>query len=76
MSQMKRVRGFPYYDKGDTCAGCGVKQEGDPEAKPGDYPDDFGGYFLECPECYYPGCDECIVGGRGCMCDECENAAE
>jgi hypothetical protein len=52
--------------------GCGELQEGDPEAPPDSYPDDFGGYFLECPECYSPGCDECFPCGRGCPCPNCE----
>lgn len=72
MIVMKTFNGFPYYVKGDTCAGCGVKQKGDPEAKPGDYPKDFGGYFLECPSCGAAGCDECFYCGRGCPCPECE----
>jgi hypothetical protein len=71
---MPRHNGFPYYKKGEICAHCGVECQGDPEAEPGDYPEDFGDYFLECPECYRPGCEECMPFGRGCVCPECEES--
>ena len=29
-------------------------------------------HALICPRCDMPGCDECIVGGRGCPCMNCE----
>ena len=70
---MKTFNGFEYYTKGDTCPHCAAKQKGDPDDDGTmGYPKDFGGYFLECPECYRIGCDECMPCGRGCICPECE----
>lgn len=74
-ADMPQVNGFKYYLKDKTCPYCGAAQTGDPEAKPGDYPDDFGGYALECPQCCRDGCEECMPCGRGCTCPECEEGA-
>jgi len=69
---VKRHNGFKYHEKGTQCPYCGAHMLGDPEAEPGDYPDDFGDYWYECPECYRDGCSKCMPMGRGCMCPECE----
>lgn len=29
--------------------------------------------FYNCPECERQGCAECMPGGRGCICPECED---
>lgn len=72
---MKTYNGFPYYEKGSTCPHCGRVIELEPEeAEGGNYPEDFGDYYLQCPECYREGCSECMPMGRGCMCPECEEA--
>jgi hypothetical protein len=70
---MPTFNGFEYYIKGTRCPHCKAKLEGDPEAQPGDYPEDFGDYKLQCPECYREGCETCMPLGRGCVCPECED---
>jgi len=71
---MPSFNGFKYYVKGIACPHCDKKQNGDPDASPDDYPEDFGGYALICPLCAREGCEECMPCGRGCMCPECEDA--
>jgi hypothetical protein len=65
----KRLNGFPIYEDGEKCEGCGaVQHQTEADKKNGDP----AGFVLECPECYRPGCEECMPAGRGCKCPECE----
>lgn len=32
--------------------------------------------LIQCPGCGRDGCDECIPGGRGVLCPDCEEARE
>lgn len=68
-TERRRVNGFLVYEEGETCDHCGAVQHAGPE--------DAGvaGYVLECPECYRPGCEQCMPMGRGCKCPECEDKA-
>lgn len=68
MTERRKVNGFPVYEDGEKCEGCGAVQKLDPK-----YPDDPAGYVLTCPECYKVGCDICMPNGRGCVCPDCEN---
>lgn len=72
---MSSWNGYPYYEKAERCDGCGEKQDSYAEARSDGLPDDFGGFRLECPECYRPGCEQCMPAGRGCICPDCEEAA-
>lgn len=65
----RRVDGFLVYEEGEKCAHCGKEQQQGSE-------DSVAGYVLECPECYRPGCEECMPMGRGCKCPECEEGRE
>jgi hypothetical protein len=65
--ERRRVNGFLIYEDGERCDGCGAVQKLDLK-----YPDDPAGFILECPECYRPGCEECMPAGRGCKCPDCE----
>lgn len=66
--KVRRVNGYPVYEDGEKCEWCGATQKLDPK-----HPNDPAGYRLECPECYRPGCEECMPCGRGCRCPECED---
>ena len=68
-AERRRVNGFPVYEDGEACAGCGVIQRQTKEEKKNKEP---AGYYLECPRCYKPGCEECMPAGRGCACPDCE----
>lgn len=59
------VNGFPVYEEGEECEGCGAVQHKGEE-------DDVAGYYLECPTCGEPGCEECMPMGRGVECPSCE----
>jgi len=65
----RRVNGFLVYEDGEKCEGCGAVQRQTKEDKANGDP---AGYVLECPECYCPGCEECMPLGRGCACLSCE----
>jgi hypothetical protein len=67
-TERRRVDGFLVYEEGEKCLHCGKEQHQGSE-------DSVAGYLLECPECYRPGCEECMPMGRGCKCPECEDAA-
>jgi uncharacterized protein with PIN domain len=72
---MRTFNGFPYYEAGSTCPYCGRVLELDPkEREVTDYPEDFGDFYYECPECGREGCSECMPCGRGVVCPECEEA--
>ncbi len=68
-AERRRVNGFLVYEDGEACAGCGVIQRQTKEEKKKGEP---AGYYLECPKCYKPGCEECMPAGRGCACPDCE----
>jgi len=69
----RRVNGFPVYEDGEGCEGCGAVQHQTPQEKEDGDP---AGYYLECPGCCKPGCEECMPSGRGVPCPECEEGAE
>lgn len=58
------------YPEDEGCAGCGASHK---EAwRRGIL--DKGDYLtiIECPRCGYTGCECCIVGGVGTICEDCE----
>lgn len=63
------MNGFLVYEDGEACAGCGAIQRQTKEEKKRKEP---AGYYLECPRCYKPGCEECMPEGRGCICPACK----
>jgi len=69
----RRVGGYPVYEDGERCAGCGAVQLQTQEDKDAGAP---AGYYLECPRCYRPGCEECMPAGRGCLCPVCEDGGD
>lgn len=54
--------GWAVWKRDKGCAGCGKKEDED------------GNQLMAflCPECYSPGCDECMPSGRNCLCPSCE----
>lgn len=67
------LNGFPIYNEGEKCHHCGkVQHQNEADKKNGDPP----GYLLTCPECYRPGCEECMPMGQGCKCPKCEEGWE
>lgn len=68
-AERRRVNGFLVYEDGEMCAGCGVIQRQTKEEKKNKEP---AGYYLKCPACTKPGCEECMPAGRGCVCPDCE----
>jgi hypothetical protein len=56
-----------YVTWDDECAYCGADDDDDDEEPL---------YIYECPRCYREGCPECMPGGRGCVCPECEEKME
>lgn len=66
----KELNGYPIYEDGEKCEGCGAVQHQTEEDKANGDP---AGYVLTCPQCYRPGCEECMPAGRGCICPKCED---
>lgn len=56
------VKGWPHWGD-DPCAYCG-------ESRPEGDTDPW--YRYECPTCLRDGCPDCMPGGRGCECPDCE----
>jgi hypothetical protein len=63
------LNGYPIYEDGEECPGCGAVQHQTEADKANGDP---AGYALTCPECYRDGCEQCMPCGRGVKCPECE----
>ena len=62
------------YPDDEVCAGCGMSHEEALEAGVLDKGEKLT--ILECPRCGYTGCEDCIPGGVGCICLECEERGD
>ena len=47
----------------ETCPYCGLALDRDE-------------YVIECPECFRPGCLQCMPCGVNCLCPQCEEAED
>lgn len=56
---------FPIWPEA-KCVACGHDASDDPNGE-------CYAYQLECPSCGKEGCDDCMPGGRGVVCPECED---